>query len=88
MEDLEYEAKKKRLEDEDNKRDASRRFASISLIGLVSYPVALIIAGVFGLEKSIEVLGSIAISFFSATSLIVITFIGGEAYKDKKSEDK
>lgn len=84
MADTIDEYKKKELEDQDAKRDARRRMAWFSLIGMLNYPVLILAASYFGLDKGAQIIGDIAPTYFVAIAGLVAAFFGTDAYIGKK----
>ena len=54
------EFKRKELEDNDAQRDAIRKMAWFSLIGLLIYPIGIAITSAFGMEKAADLIADIA----------------------------
>ena len=61
---LEYEDRKRRLEDEDAQRDAQRRMTWFALSGMLLYPFAVVLANVLSLDQAANILGSMASVYF------------------------
>ena len=80
---LEYEDRKRRLEDEDAQRDAQRKMTWFALAGLLLYPLAVVIASMAGLSEAQKTLGSMAPTYFVAVAGIVAAFFGAQAYSKK-----
>jgi hypothetical protein len=78
------EDRKRRMEDSDAQRDQSRRMIWFVLFGMLGYPLFVIGASIFGLDKASDILGSMASIYFPATSLILASFFGANAYQAKK----
>lgn len=74
----EYE--RRRLEDEDLRRDAMRRMAWFSLFGMLLYPLAVVLANFFDLGVSAKILGDMAATYFVSVAAIVMAFFGANAY--------
>lgn len=78
---LEY--KRKELEDDDALRDAQRRMAWFSLIGMLFYPFAVIMASFLEMEPTAKILGDMAATYFVSVSAIVIGYYGKDAFTRK-----
>jgi FtsH-binding integral membrane protein len=78
------EFKRKELEDNDAQRDAIRKMAWFSLIGLLVYPVGIAVTSLFGLEKASVLIADIAPTYFASIAVLVSAFFGADALKGKK----
>lgn len=79
-------AKKQRMleiEDQNAMRDAQRKMAWLSLIGMVLYPIIVVFAGWLGLSQAAQILGSMAPTYFVSVAAIVAAFYGKQAYTEK-----
>ena len=79
------EFKRKELEDNDAQRDAIRKMAWFSLIGLLIYPVGIAITSAFGMEKAANLIADIAPTYFASIAVLVSAFFGADALKKKVS---
>ena len=77
------EFKRKELEDKDAQRDAIRKMAWFSLIGLLVYPVGIAVTSGFGLDKASELIADIAPTYFASIAVLVSAFFASDAVKDK-----
>ena len=78
-EEMDTEFKRKKLEDADAMRDAKRKMAWFSLLGMLLYPFAVIVSTLTGLETAANVLGNMAPTYFVAVAGIVAAFFGTQA---------
>ena len=78
------EDRRRRMEDEDAKRDAQRNMTWFALGGLLLYPFAVVIASLAGLDQAQETLGDMAPTYFVAVAGIVAAFFGTQAMGKKK----
>ena len=78
------EFKRKELEDADAMRDAQRKMAWFSLLGMLLYPAAVVIASYSGLSEAQATLGSMAPTYFVAVAGIVAAFFGAQAFQKGK----
>ena len=83
---IELEDRRRKMEDEDAHRDQQRQMVWWVLGGMLGYPLFVIGASFFGLDKAADILGSMATIYFPATSLILGAFFGASAYQAKKSD--
>ena len=83
---LEY--KRKELEDADARRDAMRKMTWFALLGLLLYPIGILITSMLGYESTAKIIGDIAPTYFVAISALVAAYFGANAYADKKAKDK
>lgn len=82
--DLHLEFKRKELEDNDAQRDAIRKMAWFSLIGLLVYPVGIALTSLLGLDKAAALIADIAPTYFASIAVLVSAFFGADALKGKK----
>ena len=80
------EFKRKELEDADARRDAMRKMAWFALMGMLLYPIGIVIADLIGFETTGQLLADIAPTYFVAISALVAAFFGANAYVDKKKK--
>lgn len=80
------EDKRRKMMDDDAQRDQQRQMVWFVLFGMLGYPLFVIGAAIFGLDKASDILGSMATIYFPATSLILGAFFGASAYAAKKAE--
>ena len=85
-EELRMEAEMMRLENEDRKEDAQRRMAWFALIGLLVYPIGIVVADLIGYETTGQLLADIAPTYFVAVSALVGAFFGAQAYTKTKTQ--
>jgi|TARA_R110000787_G_scaffold125380_4_gene236517 hypothetical protein len=85
---LEYEDRKRRLEDEDAQRDAQRRMTWFALSGMLLYPLAVVLANVLSLDQAANILGSMASVYFVSVAGIVAAFFGATALAKGRSNDE
>ena len=83
---MDLEFKRKELEDADARRDAMRKMAWFSLLGMLLYPFAVVLANLIGLEQAGKILGDMAATYFVSVAAIVMGFFGANAYSDKKKK--
>lgn len=82
--DAEVEFKRKELEDIDAQRDAMRKMAWFALLGMLAYPITIILSSALGLDTAARIIGDIAPTYFVAISALVAAFFGANAYSIKK----
>jgi FtsH-binding integral membrane protein len=78
------EFKRKEMEDADAQRDAIRKMAWFSLVGLLVYPIGIAITSAFGMEKASELIADIAPTYFASIAVLVSAFFGADAIAKKK----
>ena len=59
------EFKRKELEDKDAQRDAIRKMAWFSLVGLLLYPFGIFLTSLFGLDQAANLIADIAPTYFA-----------------------
>ena len=77
------EFKRKELEDNDAQRDAIRKMAWFSLIGLLVYPLGITVTSALGLDKASTLIADIAPTYFASIAVLVSAFFGADALKKK-----
>jgi FtsH-binding integral membrane protein len=78
------EFKRKELEDRDAQRDAIRKMAWFSLVGLLVYPLGIAVTSLLGLDKAATLIADIAPTYFASIAVLVSAFFGADALKGKK----
>ena len=81
--EMNLEFKRKELEDNDAQRDAIRKMAWFSLIGLLIYPIGIAVTSAFGMDKASELIADIAPTYFASIAVLVSPFFGADALKKK-----
>ena len=69
--EMNLEFKRKELEDNDAQRDAIRKMAWFSLIGLLIYPIGIAVTSAFGMDKASELIADIAPTYFASIAVLV-----------------
>jgi|TARA_R110001592_G_scaffold26326_3_gene98672 FtsH-binding integral membrane protein len=77
------EFKRRELEDNDAQRDAIRKMAWFSLIGLLLYPLGIFITSLLGLDKAANLIADIAPTYFASIAVLVSAFFGADALRKK-----
>ncbi len=77
------EFKRKELEDNDAQRDAIRKMAWFSLLGLLLYPLGIFFTSWLGLEKAANLIADIAPTYFASIAVLVSAFFGADALRKK-----
>ncbi len=77
--------RKKEIEDADKRRDSQRSMAWFSLLGLLLYPFAVILASAVGLSQAAEIIGSMASIYFVSIAALVGAFFGFSSMESKSS---
>jgi len=81
--EMHLEFKRKALEDADAQRDAIRKMAWFSLIGLLIYPIGIAVTSLLGLDTAAELIADIAPTYFASIAVLVSAFFGADALKKK-----
>jgi FtsH-binding integral membrane protein len=84
--DMHLEFKRKELEDQDAQRDAIRKMAWFSLVGLLLYPFGIFLTSLFGLETAANLIADIAPTYFASIAVLVSAFFAADAVGGKKKE--
>lgn len=80
---MHLEFKRKELEDKDAQRDAIRKMAWFSLIGLLVYPIGIALTALLGMEKAAELIADIAPTYFASIAVLVSAFFAADAVGKK-----
>ena len=78
------EDRRRRMEDEDAKRDAQRNMTWFALSGMVMYPTAIVVSSVVGLNTAAELIADIANIYVVSVSALVGAYFGFNAMGAKK----
>ena len=84
--EMHLEFKRKELEDADAQRDAIRKMAWFSLVGLLVYPIGIALTSLLGLDKAATLIADIAPTYFVAISALVAAFFGADAFKNSRKD--
>lgn len=79
------EDRRRKMEDDDAHRDQQRQMVWWVLAGMLTYPLFVVGADLLNLDKSQDILGSMATIYFPSTSIILGAFFGASAYQAKKN---
>ena len=82
--EMDLEFKRKELEDADARRDAMRKMTWFALMGMLLYPLGILVTSILGYEGTAKITGDIAPTYFVAISALVAAYFGANAYVDKK----
>jgi hypothetical protein len=74
----------KRFENEDVRSDSQRKMTWISLGGMLSYPIIVVLCSFYGFSDASKILGDMAPTYFVSVAGIVSVFFGSEAYKNSR----
>lgn len=80
---LELDKLKRELIDADAKRDSKRKMTWFSLLGMLLYPICIMICEAASLTGTIVILGNIAGSYYVSVSAIVIAYFGSQYFEQK-----
>lgn len=83
---MNLEFKRKELEDADAQRDAIRKMAWFSLVGLLLYPFGIFLTSLFGLDTAANLIADIAPTYFASIAVLVSAFFAADAVGGKKKE--
>lgn len=78
------EDRRRRMEDEDAKRDAQRNMTWFALSGMVLYPAAILLCSLIGMETAAELIADIANIYVVSVSALVGAYFGFNAIGAKK----
>jgi len=80
---LELDDRRKRIDDEDLKRNAERRYTGFALAGMLLYPLIILLASWLELDKAATLVTDIASVYVIAASGVVASYLGFNAYSAK-----
>lgn len=80
-------AKLLRLDNEDKKEDAQRWMIWFLLIGMLLYPILVIVCSYMGLENAAKLLEDMSNIYFMSISGLIAVYFGANAYSKSKSID-
>lgn len=72
------------IQDRDAMRDAQRRMAWAAVLGMLIYPVMIVLAVWLKLDIAADILGDMSSTYFLSVAAIAGAFYGGQAYTDRK----
>ena len=81
---MHLEFKRKELEDKDAQRDAIRKMAWFSLMGLLVYPIGIALTSALGMETAAGLIADIAPTYFASIAVLVSAFFGADALTKNK----
>ncbi|MFZ9015089.1 MAG: hypothetical protein ACO21T_13650 [Alphaproteobacteria bacterium] len=77
------EDRRRRMEDQDAKRDTQRRLTVACAAGMLLYPLIIVIATWVGLERAAELITDIASVYVIGASGVVAAYFGFNAMENK-----
>ena len=78
------EDRRRRMEDEDAKRDAQRNMTWFALSGMVLYPMGIFLCTLLGMETAAMLIADIANIYVVSVSALVGAYFGFTAMGNKK----
>lgn len=78
------EDRRRKMEDEDHKRDAQLRMTWFALSGMPGYPFLILIASYLGLSQAADLLADIAAVYVVAVSGVTAAYFGFSSMGAKK----
>ena len=78
------EDRRRKMEDEDHKRDAQLRMTWFALSGMIGYPFLIPIASYLGLSQAADLLADIAAVYVVAVSGVTAAYFGFSSMGAKK----
>ena len=78
------EDRRRRMEEEDAKRDAQRNMTWFALSGMVLYPAAILLCSLIGMETAAMLIADIANIYVVSVSALVGAYFGFNAIGAKK----
>ena len=81
---IELEDRRRKMDDEDAKRDSQRKMVWFALSGMVMYPVAVVACSIAGFDTAAQLLHDIANIYLVSVSALVGAYFGFNAYEARK----
>lgn len=78
------EDRRRKMEDADAKRDAQRRMTWAALLGMLLYPIAILVASLVSMGDAAKLIAEIATVYVVAASGVVAAYFGFNAMEAKK----
>ena len=78
------EDRRRKMEDADAKRDAQRRMTWAALLGMLLYPVAILVASLVSMSDAAKLIADSATVYVVAASGVVAAYFGFNAMEAKK----
>ena len=82
--DIMLEDRRRKMEDQDAKRDTQRRLTVACTAGMLLYPFAILIASVLGYSEAAGLIADIATVYVVAASGVVAAYFGFNAMEANK----
>jgi hypothetical protein len=79
------EDRRRRMEDEDAKRDAQRRMTWFALSGMILYPLIILGASTAGLDTAAKLMADIAAVYVIGASGVAAAYFGFNAMEKKNA---
>lgn len=87
-EDIELMQEFIKLDNEDRKDDSQRLMTWFCLLGMVLYPLIVVLCDAFSLDKASDLVSEMSDMYFISVSAIVMTFFGTNAWSRVKRPEK
>lgn len=78
------EDRRRKMEDQDAKRDTQRRLTVACTVGMLLYPFAILVASVLGFDEAAALIADIATVYVVAASGVVAAYFGFNAMEATK----
>ena len=85
---LEFDRRKREIDDEDAKRDQQRKMVWFALFGMLGYPLFVFASGALGFDNESKIIGDMSGVYFMSVGLVVSAFFGADAYVKGKEKKK
>ena len=82
--DIMLEDRRRKMEDEDHKRDAQLKMTWFALSGMLGYPFLIVLSSYLGLNQAAELLTDIAAVYVVAVSGVTAAYFGFSSMGAKK----
>lgn len=86
--DLNYIKDLLEIDNNDKKDDAQRRMTWAALIGMLMYPILVLIGDYIGIPHASDLISGMSAVYFASVSAIIMVFFGANAYVRSRRKNK
>lgn len=86
--DLNYIKDLLEIDNNDKKDDAQRRMTWTALVGMLMYPILVLIGDYIGIPHASDLISGMSAVYFASVSAIIMVFFGANAYVRSRKKNK
>lgn len=86
--DLNYIKDLLEIDNNDKKDDAQRRMTWTALVGMLIYPILVLIGDYIGIPHASDLISGMSAVYFASVSAIIMVFFGANAYVRSQKRNK